>query len=170
MQTPDDSLHDPIEELLGAGNREAISNQLRGPVFAQTIGVMRRRRRVRLCAVAASLLGCYLAGMATTAAWRHPGNVAPEVASRPAAPTRTAPEQPTVAVAQLDGFESWRRIGDHYLHDGNDISQALVGYSQALDLASDEELAITPGRDNWLLMALKDARVKERKHARIEQN
>jgi hypothetical protein len=75
-----------------------------------------------------------------------------------------------VAVANPSAYQSWRHIGDHYLGDTGDISLAVAGYSQALDLATEEERTISPGQDNWLLMALKDARTKEKEHARSQPN
>ena len=183
MQTPDDSIHDQLGMVLGGG-RQRVGNGLREAVFAQTLGVMRRRRRLKRCALAASLLGCYVAGAASMGVWRSGGQETPEMIAAqtttadaqlqdvllPSSPVSNAPDATQIAQAIPSGFESWRRIGDHYLRESDDISLAVAGYSRALDLASDQDLAISPGRDNWLLMALKDARVKERKHAHVVPN
>jgi hypothetical protein len=80
------------------------------------------------------------------------------------------PEKQQVAAKKPSGFESWRRIGDHYLRESGDISLAVAGYSEAINLASAEERRISPGQDNWLMMALKEARSKEKKHVYPEQN
>jgi hypothetical protein len=183
MTEPDNSLNDSLDAMLVASIRPEANDGLRGAVLMQTIGVLRRRRRLKRCALAASLLCCYLAGVTTVEIWRpgdgnavravteataakpRPRNVVPQKSPKP-----TKPEIGQVATAPLSGFESWRRIGDHYLRDSDDFSLAIAGYSWALDLASDKDLAISPGKDNWLLMALKDARAKERKHAYSEQN
>ena len=184
MNEPNDSLDDPLDASLGVIGGQPAADQLRAAVLAQTIGVMRRRRRLKRCALAGCLLGCYLAGIGTVGTWRPGGKEEPRVAAeqvmtpesqrrKPLPPLSPRPadlDKSHVVVAKLTPFESWRRIGDHYLRESGDISLAVAGYSQALDLASDEERAIAPGQDNWLLMALKDARVKERKHGYSQQN
>ena len=153
-------------------------------VLAETLGVIRRRRRSKRCALAVSLVGCYLAGIGTMAAWRPGGSGASPIAAEqamtaeqplphvppPVRPRPTDSDMRQVAAAEPNSFESWRRIGDHYLRDSGDILLAVRGYTRALDLATDEERTISPGQDNWLLMALKDARAKERNHVRSEQN
>jgi hypothetical protein len=183
MQEPDNSRNDPLDAALGAIDQRP-TDALRGAVFSRTIGIIRRRRRLKRCALAAGLLGCYLAGVTTMGLWRPGGKEGPQspaarattVAPRtpnvspPSSPRHSGPDKSQVAVASPSGYESWRRIGDHYLRESGDVSLAVAGYSQAIDLASDEERAISPERDNWLLMALKDARAKEREHARSEQN
>jgi hypothetical protein len=183
MTEPDNSLNDSLDAMLVASIRPEADDGLRGAVLMQTIGVMRRRRRLKRCALAASLLCCYLAGITTVEIWRpgggevvravteaptakpRPRNVAPQKS-----PKSTKPKIDQVAAAPPSGFESWRRIGDHYLRESDDVATAVAGYSRALDLASDKDLVISPGKDNWLLMALKDARAKERRHAYSQQN
>ncbi len=46
-----------------------------------------------------------------------------------------------------------------------DPQSALRCYSNALDNGTEQDLAIS-SEDNWLLMAIKDARLKERNHAK----
>jgi hypothetical protein len=183
MIEPNRAPNDPLEAMLAANDQRDADDALREAVFTRTIGVMRRRRRMKRCVLAASLLCCYLAGMATVGVWRPGGEASTQVAKetttakpRPrkvsprTLPKPAASRSDLVVSAQPSGFESWRRIGDHYLRESDDIALAVAGYSRALDLASDKELAISPGQDNWLLMALKDARVKERRNAYSEQN
>ena len=43
---------------------------------------------------------------------------------------------------------------------------ALRCYRNYLDAADPEELAPAPADDNWLLLALKNARLKEREYAK----
>jgi hypothetical protein len=57
----------------------------------------------------------------------------------------------------------FRRAGDRYLEAEGNVASALRCYRLALDLASESELAVAP-EDTWLLIALKDARQKEREH------
>jgi len=128
-------------------------------------------------------LGCYLAGMTTMGVLRtgagqeHLPAAGPAMAakSQPAAPR--SPHVPAnshkhqLAAKKPSGFESWRNVGDHYLRESGDVSLAVAGYSEAINLASRKERAILPGQDNWLVMALKlDAQSQERKHVSSEKN
>lgn len=180
MTTPDDY---PLDAVLG-GHPPPPDGESRRLVLTQTLGVLRRRRRLKRCALGACLLGCYLAGIVTVAiGW--PGGTeesrgwqtrttasAPEPSDTPPAP-RSAPAAPgsrQVAVAELSDYERWRRAGDECLRESGDISRAVRDYTRALDLASGDERAISPVKDNWLLMALKNAHAKERQDAHPQQN
>jgi hypothetical protein len=178
-----DSFDDPLAAALDAGDQQlAADDHLRAAVFAKTVSVLRGRRRLKRCALAAGLLGCYLAGVTTMGVLRggqqqeQPAAPGPTMAanSQRAAPRSrhvpANPEKQQVAAKKPSGFESWRRIGDHYLRESGDISLAVAGYSEAINLASAEERRISPGQDNWLMMALKEARSKEKKHVYPEQN
>jgi hypothetical protein len=173
MQKPDDLPDDLVDAVLGAAGRRDADDDLRGAVLAQTIGVVRRRRRLKRCALAASLLGCYLAGIMTVSSLLPFAQRQEVVASSPLPLGERqgvrASLSPSSAPKPRD-FQGWRRVADRYLQESDDIVMAVAGYRQALDLASDKELAIEPGQDNWLLMALKDARAKERKDACFQQN
>jgi hypothetical protein len=57
-----------------------------------------------------------------------------------------------------------RQAGDRYLHEDNDPEAALRCYTRALDAAPEEARKFSPD-DNWLLMAIKNARDKETPHA-----
>ena len=184
MLEPDDTLYDSVDAALGVLGQPTADDNLREAVLARTIGVVRRCRRMKRCALAAGLLGCYLAGITTVGLWRSEGNMSPQsptgqpmIAEQPPQkvvppllPPAANPKKQQVAAKNPSGFESWRRIGDHYLHEKGDVSLAVAGYSEAINLASQEELALSPGQDNWILMALKDARTKERNHAFSKQN
>jgi hypothetical protein len=190
MQDPNDISDDPFDAILGVIARrdaDTDADALRGTVLAKTIGVMRQRRWLKRCMMVGSLLGCYLAGMVTTGILRTdiqaesqtpavqvvPADMPPHRSTpmprphrdspRPALP-KAATRETRTAVTLPTPFESWRNIGDHYFQQSGDIAMATASYAQAIDLATDEERAISPGRDNWLLMALKEARAKERTH------
>jgi hypothetical protein len=60
----------------------------------------------------------------------------------------------------------FRQAGDRYVAEGSDWESALRCYSGALNAGTEADLAISPD-DNWLLMALKDARQKEKRHANV---
>jgi hypothetical protein len=194
MATPDDCPDDVVETLLAAGPPQPADG-LRAGLLSQTLGVIRRRRRLKRCAWGASLLGCYLAGIITAAIGRPGGqgivrtsypqdsqvsqasedsgkdaNSTPSVPARPPQPEPSIPDVREVAAAKPTDYERWRRTGDYYLRESGDISRAVRDYARALEHASDQEQAISPAEDNWLLMALKDARAKEREHVQSQQN
>ena len=78
-----DSPYDPLEAALGYAVRQPAGDaNLRGAVLAQTLGVMRGRRRLKRCVLAAGLLGCYLAGMTTTGLWRQAVPQAPQTVTQ----------------------------------------------------------------------------------------
>jgi cytochrome c-type biogenesis protein CcmH/NrfG len=186
MQAENDSSHDPLDAVLGFGDRSSVdADALRGAVLRQSVGVIRRRRRLKRCVLAAGLLICYLAGITTMGLWRTGAAGEPPTAAAKSMPVeprqhphalpRSAPKsavsrESQIAAAIPTAFESWRNIGDYHLQHSGDISTAVASYSQAIDLATAEERAISPGQDNWLMMALKDARAKEKRHAYSEPN
>ena len=92
-------------------------------------------------------------------------------ARQPATPGTACKQVAHGGVPRLPtAFESWRNIGDYYFREKGDISLAAAGYAQALDLATEAEQAIAPDRDSWLLMAMKDARAKEKQYAYAQSN
>ena len=78
MSSPDEFQNDPLDVVLGGKGKISGDDRLRQAVLAGTLGVIRRRRRLKRCAVAATLLGCYLAGMATMMFWRSGGEDLPK--------------------------------------------------------------------------------------------
>jgi hypothetical protein len=73
MSTPNEFENDPLDVVLGGKGKISGDDSIRQAVLAGTIGVIRRRRRLKRCAVAGTLLVCYLAGMATMVFWRAGG-------------------------------------------------------------------------------------------------
>jgi hypothetical protein len=177
MKKLDDPFDDPLVVPFDAcAERTAPDDTLRSALLAQTVGVLRFRRRLKRCALAASLLGCYFAGITTMGLMRTGGEQRQPLAakSQPVAVdvrnVAPAANDNQLAAKKPTAFESWRRIGDHYLRESGDVSLAVAGYSEAINLASKEERAISPERDNWLVMALKlDAQSQERTHAYPKQ-
>ena len=184
MTGSDGSRDDLLDGLLNAAGQPSGNDRLRGVVFAKSIGVIRFRRRLKKCVLAASLVGCYLAGIVTTEIWRPSGDGRPQP-STPQVATNQGPSPhqvplPTVGLAGSAGRkaapepisfnEVLCRSADRHLMENGDVKLAVRNYEHLLKLASAEERAISPTQDNWLLMALKDARSKEMKHDRIEQD
>jgi len=174
---------DPIEAMLRPPS-QPDSDTLRKSVYAQTIRVLRRRRRLRQFAYAASLLLSFAAGagvMQLTISGERGRVSAPSAQTTSESPQEalgalTRPRSPAPDDSALDAewiaFDStdrrselYRKAGDRYAKDENDLQSALRCYSNALDDGTEQDLAISPD-DNWLLMAIKDARQKEKNHAK----
>jgi hypothetical protein len=166
-------MNDPVERFLAADFVGQAPAALRQGVLAKTTRVLRRRRLVRRLGLTAALAACFLAGVGTTSLWRsleppgQDGRSASATHSPPATPP-TAPEPP-LSLVELEwrAFDSrnnraalFFEVARRYLEEQHDFDSALRCYSQALDAAPREVLAIRP-EDNWLVMALKQARQKE---------
>jgi hypothetical protein len=166
---------DPLDDLLARpGPVDAAA--LRQAILAQTSRRLRRVRRLRRLALAGALAACYAAGLLTMHL------LAPAAASDPVAPVvenqkqETPPEAPTVAVAPAaverqaetapdpERASLLRQAGDRYLTEESDPEAALRCYGKALDAGSADDTKFSPD-DNWLLMAIKNAREKEARHA-----
>jgi hypothetical protein len=173
-------MNDPADEFLGTDFTGPAPPLLREAVFAGTARVLRRRRRRRRLAWAGGMAACFLGGMITTALWR-PSEANDSQAQRPQvkeAPKQTETSEAKQAEPSLVDLE-WLafdtrehrsalffQVGHRYLTEQNDYDAALRCYRQALDAAPSEDLAIRPD-DNWLVMALKEARQKENNDAMV---
>jgi hypothetical protein len=74
-------------------------------------------------------------------------------------------EQEGETAAGRERARLFRLAGARYLEEAGDIRAALRCYANALDVDPDADP--TPGgQDDWLLMALKDARQKEKADAK----
>ena len=181
MSSPNYSQDDFVDAMLERKEQAGGNDYLRQAVLTGTLGVMRRRRRIKRCMVATTLLGCYLAGMATVALWRtsavsiNPST--PQIALNTKTPTivnqskALSPEEELAEIKAYKSnptprsqFEVLRSAGDRYLQDPEKLQLAVRTYSRALKYASAKERAISPEHDSWLLMALKDAHSKEIKN------
>ncbi len=146
--------------------------RLREAVFAKTARVLRRRRLVRRLAHAAALAACFAAGLLTAESLRSAApprereivTVAPSPAPAPPAAEPAELERLAKRSPERRG-DLYRRAGDLYATEQGDLSSALRCYSESLDAGNDKDLAISTD-DHWLLMAIKDARQKEKNDAR----
>jgi hypothetical protein len=170
---------DPLEGMLGARPLPADAAALRQELLAQTARVLRRRRRGRQIAWAAALAACYIAGLLTM---HRAGRPAPAPSPAPVAKTTDRVQQPRDVSPPTDGPErpalakEWeavesgraglfREAGDLYLDQEGDLASAVRCYRNALNAGTEGDLAIS-SQDNWLLMAIKDARQKEKRNAK----
>ena len=174
MSGSDDFQNDLVDNLLQIQDgKPAPNDPLRKAMLAQTVSVIRFRRRLKKSLLAASLVVCYFAGVATMSfrsgthvgeSQMSNGQVAANRSSLPRdnPPTRAIAEQKPkkqTATPPLSREETLRREADRLLADG-DMKQAIRKYELALDLAPADQRAISPQHDTWLLMALKNARPK----------
>lgn len=171
--------NDLLFDALGALTqpRSPEVETLRQKVLAQTIDVLRRRRRVRQFAYAAALLLSFAAGALTMylpgrGASKEDPLPVPIAKTQTPLPTTEDAANPTALDEEWIAFDSdehrserYRRAGDRYLTDENDPLSALRCYGNALDAGSEADLTISTS-DNWLLMAIKSAREKEQSDAK----
>jgi hypothetical protein len=173
---------DPLDDLLRPAVATGGDETLRRRLLDQTTRSLRSRRRRRVAAWVAALAACYVAGVLTVY-WFGPRRIEQIVVVQKAPtpePTVPAPVKPAVpnakpvsAVAlEWKAFdadqhrtEMYRKAGDRYINQDADPASALRCYGQSLNGSSDKDLAISPN-DDYLLMLVKNARQKEKDHAK----
>jgi hypothetical protein len=184
MPEATDFTPDPLENLLRPLIVTGTDETLRRRLLDQTTRALRGRRRRRVVAWAAALSACYVAGVLTVY-WLGPRRIerieivryvpTPSPVTPTPAPVAPAPPtaKPASAVAmEWKAFDAdqhrpelYRKAGDRYLREDADPASALRCYGQSLNGASDKDLAISPN-DDYLLMLVKNARQKEKDHAK----
>ena len=177
MTEPTNIVPDPLDGLLLPPPPCDGEESLRRRLLEQTTRALRRRRRWRVVAWAAALAACFVGGALTVYGF-GPRQVERVVViqkppeSPPPAPVAPAAAAPASAVAlEWKAFDAdkprpdlYRRAGEQYVRD-DDPASALRCYGQSLNGASDKDLAISPD-DDYLLMMVKEARLKEKAHAK----
>jgi hypothetical protein len=171
----DASQFDAWDELLVPKPAEA-SDTLRSQVLKRTMRVLRLRRWTRRACVVLSLSACYAAGLATMH-WMTPAApaVTVYVEKMPDAPPAPQTKEPAPSPSDIEWqlldhpnqpqqVALYRQAGDRYLAEANDPESALRCYRRMLEVGPDADLAISPD-DNWLLMAAKAERQKEKRDA-----
>jgi hypothetical protein len=168
---------DPLDALLALPST-GPDDAFRRRVLESTAGVLRRRRLVRRLTRVAALAACYAAGLLTmhvlhpTAPPQAPSAVTasavPAPVDQPAAPPSALAEEWEAVDHPDRAGELYRAAGDRYLAEESDPRAAVRCYGNALSAGPVADLTIEPG-DSWLLVAIKDARQKERRDAnRVE--
>lgn len=166
--TSSDFSDELFEALTPTGAQAPASAQLRDAVLSQTTRAVRNRRRMRHARLAATLVTCYLGGIATMSLWsagrsadRFVSGVDPS--NGPDVQRFVRPEDDQVVdvnprpAVRLTPYERFCRDGDQQLEKNDDIRAAAHSYKKALQLASAEQRVIAPDRDTWLLMAMKQS-------------
>jgi hypothetical protein len=157
---------DPLGELL-ACPRLPEDSTLQAKLRERTCRVLRWRRRGRHLAWAAALAACYAAGMLSPRLLPP----APPPAAPKSEPTVAHPKDQGALALEWQAFDNrerkgelYRAAGDRYLQEESDLESALRCYGAALDAGDDAARAVSSD-DSWLLMVIKGAREKEKRHA-----
>jgi hypothetical protein len=170
----DNPERDPLADLLAAPG-PVDTGELRHSLLAETTRQLPRPRRLRFVVLAAALAACYVAGLLTMYLLRPaapppvtvPSEPQPEsVAEKPADPPAVVP-QPADLPDRSQQAARLRQDGDRQLTEKNDPESALQSYTKALNVGTEDDAKFSPD-DNWLLMAIKNAREKEARNANSE--
>jgi len=168
---------DPLDGMLRPPS-PPDAEELRRTVYAQTRRVFHRRRRLRQCGYAVALAASFAAGLllmrvAAPTSAPSPSNEVVEKREipRPAEKPTAAEPAATALVREWQAFDSdarradlYRRAGETYLRENDPIS-AMRCYANALDNGTERDRTISVD-DDWLLMAIKNARQKENAYAK----
>ena len=181
-----DDPREMIETLLG-GLPPVPNNGLRRGLLADTLGVVRGRRRRRYLHLVAALAVCYAAGAGSMYLGQRAGHrdlgifaqgnspppldapataatgdthVASQASARHEQPSRPIAKAGRAGVRRM-GYEEICRVTDRCLSEEGNVQAAIRYYTTALDSASPAQQAISI-QDSWLLMALKEGRNKEK--------
>ncbi len=161
---------DPLTDLLALPPADA--GALRQAVLTATTRRLRQRRSAAPWSLAGRA-GRLLCRRAIELAADLPGNFRPghtspgrEAASAGRSPAggRPAPELLAPPEQVPENATALRQAGDRYLTEAADPEAALHCYSKSLDAGTEDDTKFSPD-DNWLLMAIKNAREKEARHA-----
>ncbi|MCI0380531.1 MAG: hypothetical protein L0215_23335 [Gemmataceae bacterium] len=169
-------MSDPRDPLDFLDTQPAAPPDLREALWQNTARLLRRKLWRRRLQTAAALAACVLAGMGIM--WLLQPRPKPEiivqrieVPQKPFAEEKPQPTRETAVALEWRAFDSsenrgalYFQAGHRYLDDHGDMQSALRCYRLAFE--TDPELAqITDPGDNWLVVALKNARRKEISHA-----
>src|SRR5947207_15283648 len=167
-------MSDPVDDFLNRGSPPGGNEQLQAALLRRTTRLLRRRRRLRQLAYGAALAACFLAGMATMhwltpPAPAEPTPVSPVTAAKKADPAVNVEPVPRNAVAlewqarvqPTERVARLRSAASLYLNESQDYAAALRCYGDALNASGPEALAFSLD-DDWLEMAIKHARQKEK--------
>jgi hypothetical protein len=178
---PDDSLDELLTPSPMPPSSPADTEKLRADVLRRTTALLRRRVWLKRGGFVAALAACFLAGGLTMRMTSAASAVVNETPVETTLDAKSGPEllpPPTFAEAvpptilehlaargdDRERAELLRTAGRRYLDEQNDPESALRCYTKALNAAAPDDLKSSPS-DDWLLMALKDAREKENRRA-----
>ncbi len=158
-------MQDPLEKVLAP----LTPHPPRAEVFDRTVQVIRRKRRHKRLAGIGVLCAAYAAGLLTVLACQPPPpeTILAEVRASDPPAVEQVTQVPSPAEVEWRLFDQpefsqglYRLAGDLHLADA-DPAQAVRCYGNSLDAGQTQDLEVEPD-DSWLLMAIKQARKKER--------
>jgi hypothetical protein len=177
------------ENLLGQDLALPDTERFKQAILRQTTRYVRDRRRLRQARFVSAFAACYLAGMLTVYFGLH-ASAEPQLVEKPRENEPLAgqgAEKPEFSRGGRDISEStskhsalamewqaadaednksdlYRQAAERYQEKGDYVS-ALRCFENSLNVGSeaDQELSVN---DDWLLMALKEARQREKNHAK----
>ena len=168
---------DPLDDFLDNRVAATVASGLREHLRQKTTLVLRGRRAARRLIFAAATMVAIVGGLLVLSSvdWSEPDDLSLDFRTGTALtkehpkPAEKSAEPPASAVAaEWQAFDQpkqraalYRQAGDRYLDEERDPAAALRCYTLALQDASDQDLAVSAD-DSWLLMALKEARRKEK--------
>ncbi len=176
---PEPPPRDLCDDLLTPSPPPPDLAPLREQILRRTTRRLRARRYLRRVALVAALAACWVGGMFTMR-WLSPAPPPPppSIVQQPAPPVPAPPKAnpaPSALAQEWQAIDSdraqerddlSRRAGDAYLQQEHDPLSAVRCYGRALD-AAPEQAAATSSDDEWLLMAIKNARKKEKRDAKV---
>jgi hypothetical protein len=174
-------MSDPLDDLLRpetTASTPAWKNALRD----RTAKILRRRRHARRTAFVGALAACFVGGILAAHLFRSEPPIVHDIQyvympaeskpDKPVQPTEQPEPKLTALALEWQAVESpdrsaelYRRAGDRYFEEENDVASALRCYRHFLRECHASELGIAP-QDNWLLVNLKNAQREERRHAK----
>jgi hypothetical protein len=162
---------DPLDALLRPRLAPA-SDAFRQRVLARTTALLwRRRRRQSAARVAALALAACIVAVLGMMYGQRPLPPEPALPAVTAAPRTAVPPAETATALEWEAVDHpeqaatlYRVAGDRYLSNEGDLAGAVRCYGNGLSAGAANDLTIDPG-DSWLLMAIKDARQKEKRDA-----
>ncbi len=173
---------DPIDDFLNRDFAANSASELRERILMETTRALQRRRYLARLPWAGYLAASFLAGVGTVLLWHFaqmPHGTTQNLHTTKTEAKRESPvPTPNDIDASLTALDlEWRAFDSkdnraalffaaakRYLDDRQDYESALRCYGQALDALPPEELQVRP-EDDWLVMALKEARIQERNDA-----
>jgi tetratricopeptide (TPR) repeat protein len=173
----DTPAHDPCADFLDNSPKAPADAAFQQRLLEQTRRLLRRHWWQRRAGFTAALAACYLAGVVTMGLLRPAASAPPEMvkadgSQQPASPSEEAVSRLTALALENRAFDSeeprpelYRLAGDRYLAESGNLQAALRCYRQALDESPEQDLQVKP-EDNWLLIALKESRQKEKENAK----
>jgi hypothetical protein len=165
---------DLCDDLLAPPAPPSDLTPLREQILRRTTRRLRWRRQLRRVMLVAALAACWAGGMLTMRWLSPPAPSAVPVTVHTAPAVETPVESastPSASALEWKAVDSGqadlsRVAGDVYLNQEHDPLSAVRCYGRALD-AAPQQTAIDSPDDEWLLMAIKDARKKEKRDAKV---